>query len=89
MIFLIVGLYPGVYLKFFIVSPSKTTFCQEITTSQANELKELIKQIALQKGIHPNKIHQILKERFNYASYRKMDCETWEKVKNALKKYKE
>lgn len=84
LIFLVLGLYPGTYTK---TSPTTSpTQCTQINTSQADELKSLIKRLADQKDIHPNAIHHALKEKFNYASYRKIDCETWEKVKEVLRK---
>ncbi len=83
LIILVCGLYPGVYSHF--INPTETFHCQEISSSQADELQALIKQVATQKGVHPNKIHIELKKKFNYSSYRKMDCSTWEKVKELLK----
>lgn len=66
-----------------VVSPQ--TDCAIISTTQGDELKNMVKQASSRTGMAANSIHNKLKKKYGYQRFREMDCATFEKVVADLK----
>lgn len=87
--FLITLLAAFIFCATLYVSPfspfsPQTVISNHISHDQAEEIRKLVTQVAEKEQLHPNKVHNELKQKMNYVSYRKMDEKTYFQVKKIL-----
>lgn len=58
---------------------------QFITVKQSNEIKHIVKKVALYEKKHPNSIHNELKRLFGYNSYKSVTYDIYLKILPYLK----
>lgn len=69
-----------------------TTKSCELSFSDVTLLKEYVKTVARQQKRHPNSIWAELKRKYDFYSYKEIDCQTMETIKkdlNLIKIYKQ
>lgn len=75
----------SVYVSPLHLTPANFSIADPISHEQADEIKKLVKLVADKEDKHPNKIHNELKKKLNYTSYRNISRDTYEKIKLILK----
>ncbi len=67
-----------------LISLGTATDTTLITEGQANNIKELVKVVAMCEARHPNAVHKELRYKFGYSSYRRTTQSVYFQLKEIL-----